>query len=113
MTQHIADNTKNIMLDSLSVLSIGLHRAAPGGDGLSNEITSSSYSRQSCSFGIASSGKRVLIDDVKFSLTTGDVVNFVSYWSGNTFVMSESVDPIFYSANGLLTINALTTVLTI
>lgn len=109
MNKFITVTTKNLMLDNVAIDSVGLHSGSPSDTGTENELTSVNYARQSCSFGSASGGKRLLVDDAVFNLTAGDVVTHVSYWSAGVFVMYQEISTISYESSGLMYISKNTT----
>ena len=111
MTIEIANVTKNAMLDALGIDKVGLHSGATGADGLANELSSVSYVRTPCVFRTAVNGERALAADVIFNLGSGDTVSYVSYWSGMTFVLSQSTEPAAFTTNGRFTLASTTTVL--
>ncbi|GGP37277.1 hypothetical protein GCM10009347_01550 [Shewanella algicola] len=113
MTQYISSITKDMMLNSITPTHISLHSGDPSESGLNNEISSTHYTRQPCVFNQSLNGERVLNANVDITLSQGDSVNYIGYWNNSTFLMSESIQPILFTAVGVLTINQLSTVLKI
>lgn len=102
------------MLDNLVITKIGLHSGDTGLDGLSNELISAGYSRQSCNFNLTSQlGSRTLTNDVSFSLSGGDSIRYISYWNDSTFILSQEIDVVDFAISGNFTLVSNTTVISI
>lgn len=102
------------ILDSLSITHVGLHSGVTGSDGSLNEITSISYARQPCSFSQATNGERVLSASVNFSMSGGDSVDYISYWGGSSFILSQQLSEIAtFSIAGKFEVRAGDTVITL
>ena len=65
---------------------IALHTGDPGEDGLSNEVSGGSYSRQNADFSSASLGLSSNIDTVTFSDMPASIITHASIWYSTTFL---------------------------
>ena len=113
MNTVISFSTRDSMLNSLNVTNVGLHSGDCGLSGVDNEIISANYSRVNCDFGVSVNGVRSLASDVVFKMSGGDSIIYVSYWSGNVFLLAQEIDIVTYSADGDFTLASTTTVISI
>ncbi|MBO2563809.1 phage tail fiber protein [Shewanella algae] len=112
MATKIMQVLKHSLLNAIGTDRVSLHSAEPDENG-SNEISSTSYSRQIASFSTANGGEIALQSDCEFSLSAGDSVQWVGYWNDGTFLMAQTVEQADFSAAGKYTLKAITTVIAI
>lgn len=104
-----AVGSKNIMLDALTPNLMSLHDGDPGAAGTANEISSGSYSRESCTFNAASNGERLLNADVEFEAAPSQAVTHAGVWnsSGPTWIGSIPLTgDLAFNAEGELAVKA-------
>ncbi|QYX65476.1 hypothetical protein K2227_03835 [Shewanella putrefaciens] len=102
----MSDQAKSLMLNSIDINKVSVHEGDPGLDGVSNELL---VTRQTCSFSPATTGSRVLDNDVVFTIPAGKTVTYIGYWDDGQFLISQSIDGLSYSAAGKLILNAIST----
>lgn len=107
------DAAKATMLDALTCDRLSLHSAAPGIDGLANEITGGSpaYARQIAVYNAAATGERLLNADVTFDVPICTVAH-VGKWNNNAGTMifhgSDAVTSETFAAQGQYIVKATT-----
>lgn len=78
-------NSKNAMLDALTITHASAHSGFPGATG-GNEIFGTGYGRQAVVFGSASAGVRQLGSGINFTIPSGSTVRWMGLWNNTTFV---------------------------
>ena len=99
----------NSSLDTIAgrINSVSLHTGDPGTTG-TNELTGGGYSRQTPSWGSASSAAVEVTAPLVFSIAAGNEIQYVGFWEGTTWMGFGALsEPEQYNNDGQLTIQEL------